>query len=192
MFNRLFFIVLFISCLLLHGNNALAGDIEQGTHTLGASSSTHLSWHEYQDNNGSEDIYGYDLSLAYGYFCLKNVEVGSALSFSYHESQDYHSVGFGFAPYLTYHIPLTLKSNLYTTLGAGYGRSDYSADSSRDGQRSYQSVFAEVGYEYFLSDRVAVAWGLKGDRETVDYSDCEECSYTRNLIATQLKFKLFF
>lgn len=173
---------------MLHSINALAGDIEQGTLTLGASSSAAIYWRDYQDDYGGENTSSYGFSLEFGYFFMRNAEMGSAARFSYHEREDSNAVGFGFAPYLTYHIPLSLKSNLYTTLGASYSRNTFSDDE----YVTIQSVFAEVGYEYFLSDRIAVALGIKGDRETVDFSDCEGCSYSRNLMATQLRFKLFF
>ena len=174
-------------------NAAFGKDLNEGVRSLGASSTAGFSWSEYDTLNNSDTYRNYDLSLEFGYFVFRNFETGTTLTLSYMDSsrKNVNTTTFSLSPYIAYHFPLSQKANLYTAVGAGYGRTSYSSTYLDKDHSNTTHLFAELGCEYFFSDHIAVALGLKKNQIYVDYSD-DDWNFSSNQLTTQLKLRLYF
>jgi len=193
MYKPVMLFLVIISLAPFDSDAALAKDIAKGTWSIGASSTAIFSWHDIddEDNTGDNNSSSYNLSLEFGYFSWKNFEAGTAIMLHYHDNDDVQGYSYFFSPYITYHLPLNSKSNIYTTIGGGYGRAKYSFNDQDDNNVTEKSVYAELGYEYFFSDNVAFNLGILGEQV---YSDVSEKvgSDSINQLATRLRLKLYF
>lgn len=189
-------ILLTLCLLILFNTNALAGDIDQGTISVGASSDL-LFTHSDSSFGGKANALIFSPEM--GYFFLKNWEIGAQLRIGFYDYEDGDSQDYDFWPFIGYHWVLNEKSNLYARVGGGWGfyknNNDYGYES--DGKRA--SLFGEVGYEFFLTENVAIDFSILGERywseNNYKYDDDwpdDEDSSTRNNITSRLKFKLYF
>jgi len=167
-------------------SECMAGDIKRGTLSLGAASNGgfRLIDRSIEDGNYKATFLSFEL----GYFIFNNIEIGSSVCLRYDSNDDFDARSYSLIPFLTYHLPLNEKSNIFMGIGAGYGLVDI--DSDNIDEESTQTLFyGEGGYEYFLNRNVALEFGVKA--EQVNF-DCDETEETINVLTTQFKFKLFF
>lgn len=173
---------------------ALGGEIEQGTIAIGASSNALFYFSDYSSDDYGNSSRGLSVSMEAGYFFLKNLEIGTAISLSLSDATDYSGQSYFLKPYIGYHWTLTEKSNFYVQVGGGYGCGSTDNDSGIDSNTEATIIFAELGYEYFLNKNVSLGLGLTGEqtRRTLKYSDMEDITATSNDLSTQLKLKFYF
>lgn len=191
-------VLMTLSLLLLFNLHALAGDIEQGTISVGASSN--LSFFQLDSENNDDTESTLSLSTEMGYFFAKNWEIGAGLNSHYKYVGDNEYLSIIFSPFIGYHWNLNETSNLYARVGAGIGTGQTSGD-GWESDSDLTTLFGEVGYEFFLTKNIALDLSFKAERFWSEYSfedddewywDEEDTGSTVNYITTQLKFKVYF
>jgi hypothetical protein len=173
----------------------LAGDIEKGTVSLGASSNLGIATTDVDDERSNS----FSLSTAVGYFVFRNLELGVGLSYRYGTGEDdYTHSSYMVIPYLTYYITLSEQSSFYLSAGYGFGmsRSDHEDYSWKSETTVY---FGDLGWQYYFTDNVALNFGVRADRyHENDNGDsiyrCSNCDDERDftVVGSYLRLKLYF
>ncbi len=181
----------FVLGILLMVSNAVAGDIENGTFSMGASSNAVFYWTDsdrYEDKQLSIEIEA-------GYFFYKNWEAGVALALQFGDDSYASYETYSLQPYIGYHWPLNAKSNIYGRIGGGYGFGSYDLDDGPPLDTEIITFYAEAGYEYFFSKDISLGLALRGIRSEIEY-ESDEAFYnddeTRDQLTTRLSFRLYF
>ncbi len=192
--------ILMTAVFFLINFNVYAADIEQGTFSIGGTSNLLF---RQDESNKYEKIKETSFNVEAGYFMFKNWEFGidSEINFAkFGDSDDYRR--YSLSPFLSYYFSLNQTSNLYIRFGAKYGITEYDCDFFNSDVDS-TGIFGKLGYEYFLTDAIALDFGILAGRYwekekwKVPLTDCsdyfeEESTSTTNRLTSQLKLKLFF
>jgi long-subunit fatty acid transport protein len=179
--------------IVFWGSKAIAGDIEAGTFSVGASSNAAFYMADYDDGHYNE----LSVDMEIGYFIFKNWEIGANLGLTFGEDNDSSFQSYSLLPYLGYHWALNDKSNIYGRIGGGYGLSYNDFDDGGNHEHKISSLFAEVGYQYFLSKNISLGLGVRGVQSEQEsepdgpYGENSEDTTTETL-STRLKFNLYF
>lgn len=185
---------LIILGIIFCNSNLHAGDIEAGTFSVGASSNALFSLADYDD--GHSKVINLDAEL--GYFFFKNWEVGLGVGLRFVDYGDHSAERYSLLPYIGYHWPLNDKSNIYGLVGGGYGWGTDDYDDGYSSDSEVTTIFAEVGYEYFVSRNISLGLGVRGEQSEHEFESewddgiSYERDTTEKALSTQLSFKLYF
>lgn len=182
--------VLILLGIIFWGTQAIAGDIEAGTFSVGASSDAAFYWTD-SDRYDDKQL---TIDTELGYFIYKNWEVGAALALQFGDDSFGSYESYSLLPYIGYHWSLNDKSNIYGRIGGGYGFGSTDFDDGSTVDTEIATFFAEAGYEYFFSKNVSLGFAVRGSHSEIEfeadgYNDDDD---TREQVSTRLSFKLYF
>ncbi len=192
--------ILTAAVLLLINFNVQAADIEQGTFSIGGTSNLLFRQDESSIYEKMKEV---SFNVEAGYFFFKNWEFGidSEIRFIKYEDSD-DSQLYSLSPFISRYFSLNRTSNLYLRFGAKYGYAEYDYDFFNS-DTYLTGIFGKLGYEYFLTDAIALDFGIlagrywyneKWEAPQTENTDYDEGKYhnTTNRLTTQFKLKFYF
>jgi len=169
---------IFLLCCVLACNTVSAKELKKGTKSIGGSTSYLLFGNtEYDDGDATER---FRLGMDFGSLIENNFELGAGFEYGYNEydygtsttKREFYTI----APYATKHVPVSTLSNITFT-----GKVSFSKTKHENGDSvTYKTWLFSVGWEHFMSNRVAFNFSLNHEESFDDDSQVvgQESTYT--------------
>jgi opacity protein-like surface antigen len=156
--NNIICLFVLLSVALLSAK-ADAHTIKEGTITIGIS-----GFNLNRDFDAGNNSREYDIDLDGGYFLMDNIEIGAGMSYDHYYDALQTNTSWSLSPYVRYHEPLNVNSNVYGGVGVFFTGYDNDYSSSNKTTEDSSGITFRMGWEYFFNDNVSLNVGFSYSR----------------------------